>query len=451
VILARLGSTITAAALILGWLAPVGTAAAAGADETPTPVTSPAVDPTTSPPSDPPTSTPTSTPSSTPVKPPQTAAAALAISLDQPALSWEDRPIVFTGKLSNGATNWYISLWQATPSGWVQRGYAQSTTGGAYRITYTSGSPIRSTFITAIGPKVYGAPALSPARIGTAQDRRLTLNTPAPAYTVLTGVAVTGKLTPAEPGREVVLQDRLGNGTWRWLRLSKVDAAGNFRLPVPDNFPSSRSVRVVTRGIPAAAVEVSNSVVVTIKAYLNPKVYPVTASMVPKTYRSGCPVAPSSLRLLTLNYWGFDGLVHRGELIVRDAAVQKMITVWNASFIAHFPIRRMQRVDVFGGNDMTAMSADNTSVFNCRQVTGNPYALSPHSYGFAIDINTVENPYLAANNVWYPSNGLSYRDRTNVRKGMLFDGSTPTKALVGQGFFWGKYWRQPDYQHFEPR
>jgi hypothetical protein len=388
----------------------------------------------------------------TPVSPPKQAAAVpLTISLDPPPETWEDRPLTFKGKLGNGATKWYISLWQALPGRWVLRGSTQSTAGGAYKITYTSAGPTRTTFITVIGPKVSGAPAISPKRIGTAKDRKITLAKPAAAYTVLTGVAVTGTLTPAEPGRQVVLQDRLGSGAWRWLKVSTVDAKGNFRLAVPDNFPSRRTVRVVTRGVPAAAVEVSAAAAVTIKAALNPKVYTVAAGMVPKTYRSGCPVKPASLRLVTLNYWGFDGLVHKGELVVRDAAVQKMITAWTATFNAHFPIRRMLRVDVFGGSDVRAMAADNTSAFNCRQVTGNPYALSPHSYGFAIDINTVENPYLAANNVWYPSNGLAYRDRGNSRPGMLFSGSTATKSLKAQGFLWGAIWRQPDYQHFQPR
>jgi hypothetical protein len=157
------------------------------------------------------------------------------------------------------------------------------------------------------------------------------------------------------------------------------------------------------------------------------------------------------LRRLVLTYWGFDKRLHRGELIVRDAGVQKMTTVFNAALLARFPIRRMQRVDVFGGSDIKAMEADNTSVFNCRQVTGNPYALSPHSYGYAIDINTVENPYLAANGVWYPQNGLAYRDRSTARMGMLFQGSTPTKSLLSQGYMWGATWRAPDYQHFQPR
>jgi hypothetical protein len=173
--------------------------------------------------------------------------------------------------------------------------------------------------------------------------------------------------------------------------------------------------------------------------------------MVPYTYRAGCPVKPSSLRLVQLNYWGFDHKVHRGELIVRDAAVQKMITVWTSTFASKFPIRQMRRVDRFGGSDIKSMAADNTSVFNCRRVTGNPYALSPHSYGWAIDINTVENPYLAANGVWYPSNGLAYRNRSVSRPGMLFASSTATKALIAQGYFWGAGWSKPDYQHFQPR
>jgi hypothetical protein len=448
---AVLGSTVALAAMI-GGLAPAG-ASAVAADDSPPATTSPtasATPPTT--PSVPPSTTPSPTPSvTTPTVAPATTAAALAISLDQPATTWEDRPVPFTGKLSNGATNWFVSLWQATTTGWVMRAYSRSTAGGAYRITYTPPAPLYATFRTVIGPSYTKPLAASPTRIVTAQDRRLVLNKPAPAYTALTGVAVTGRLTPSEPGRAVVVQDRLANGTWRSLREGTIDANGNFRLPVPDNIPASRSVRVVTARVPATAVEVSNIGVITVKAYLNPKVYAVTASMVPKTYRAGCPVGPSSLRLLTLNHWGLDGVLHRGELIVRDAAVQKMITVWNASLVAHFPIRRMQRVDVFGGSDVQAMAADNTSVFNCRQVTGDPYSLSPHSYGRAIDVNTVENPYLAANNVWYPSNGLSYRDRSNVRKGMLFDGSTPTKALKAQGYFWGKAWRKPDYQHFEPQ
>ncbi|MGC4943633.1 M15 family metallopeptidase [Kribbella sp. DT2] len=425
-------------------VAPEATPPAATEEATPAPDETPA-------PTDKPVEPPTTSPTETPTKQPSLAAAPLAISLDQPATTWEDRPLSFTGKLNNGAVNWYLSLWQALPGGWTLRGATKSTAGGAYKIAYTPTGPIRTTFRVVVGPKFYGTPAMSPARIGTAQDRRIVITKPAASYVALTGVAVTGTTVPAQAGLEVVLQDLLGSGAWRWLTSVKTDAKGNFRLPFPDNFPSGRSVRVVSRGVPTTAVEVSASAYVVVKAGLNAKVYAVAASMVPKTYRAGCPVGPASLRLLTMNHWGFDGLLHKGELIVRDAAVQKMITVWTANLNAKFPIRRMTRVDVFGGSDVRAMEADNTSVFNCRQVTGDPYSLSPHSYGYAIDINTLENPYLAANGVWYPKNGLSYRTRGVARPGMLFAGSTLTKALTAQGYFWGARWAKPDYQHFEPK
>ncbi|HEY3558073.1 MAG TPA: M15 family metallopeptidase [Kribbella sp.] len=376
---------------------------------------------------------------------------AWSITLDQPAASWEDRPTVFTGLISRAITGSYITLWQRVPGAWVLRASTRTTTGGVYRFSYVSAYPSTSAFRTMIGVKAETALAISAYRTASIQDRRIVVNTPASWYATLTGVSVTGKLVPAEPGKELALQQYLGSGKWGLLNIATMDAKGNFRLRIPDNLPSTRTVRVVTRYVAQPAMEYSALAKIVIKAALNPKVYAVSAAMVPHTYRSGCPVRPSALRLVQLNYWGFDGRVHRGELILRDAAVAKMITVWTSTFAAKFPIRQMRRVDVFGGSDVKSMAADNTSAFNCRRVTGDPYSLSPHSYGWAIDINTVENPYLAANGVWYPSNGLAYRNRSVSRPGMLFASSVATKALVRQGYFWGAGWAKPDYQHFEPK
>ena len=391
-----------------------------------------------------PTPTPTPTPAPTP-------AAEWSITLDQPAAAWEDKPTAFTGKISKPITGSYITLWQRVPGAWVLRGSTRTTTGGVYKFSYTSAYPGTLAFRTMIGVKAETALAISDYRSVLFQDRKIVLNTPAAWYATLTGVSVTGKMVPAEPGKELALQDYLGSGKWRLLNIAKMDAKGNFRLRVPDDLPSTRTVRVVTRYVSQPEMEYSGLAKIVIKAALNPKVYAVSATMVPYTYRAGCPVKPSSLRLLQLNYWGFDGRVHRGELILRDAAVPKMITVWTSTFASKFPIRQMRRVDVFGGSDIKSMAADNTSAFNCRRVTGDPYSLSPHSYGWAIDINTVENPYLAANGVWYPSNGLAYRNRSVSRPGMLFASSVATKQLIAQGYFWGAGWAKPDYQHFEPK
>jgi hypothetical protein len=372
--------------------------------------------------------------------------------MDQPAASWEDKPTVFTGTVNRPITGMYVTLWQRLPGPtWVRRAATRTTEGGAYRLSYVAPTPGTWAFRTMIGVAADTAHAISPSMNVPIQDRRIVLNAPAAWYATLTGVSVTGRMTPAEPGKQLGLQVYQGSGRWGLLAISTMDAKGNFRIRVPDNLPATWTVRVVTRYVTQSAMEYSGLARIVIKAAMNPKVYAVTASMVPYTYRSGCPVRPSSLRLIALNYWGFDRKVHRGELIVRDAAVGKMIAAWTSTFASRFPIRQMRRVDRFGGSDIKSMAADNTSAFNCRRVTGNPYALSPHSYGWAIDINTVENPYLAANGVWYPSNGLSYRNRSSVRPGMLYSTSTPTRALVAQGYFWGGRWRSPDYQHLQPR
>jgi hypothetical protein len=451
-------SSIGVVGIVLLGLVPVG---AAQADDdptahpsttTPSTVTPP---PATSPTVTPPTVTP---PAKAATAPPPAAEATVtpqkrtwSITLDQPAAAWEDLPTVFGGKINRPFAGLYVTLWQRVPGAWVLRATTRTVSGGGYKFSYVAPYTGTSAFRTMIGVKDTSALAISADRTVTIQDRTIVINKPAAWYATLTGVSVTGHLTPAQPGKELGLQRYLSGGKWALVSVAKMDSRGNFRLRIPDDLPTTLTVRVITRYVSQPAMEYSANATIVIKADLNPKVYAVSASMVPKTYRAGCPVKPSQLRLLQLNYWGFDHKVHRGELVLRDAAVAKMITVWTATFNSKFPIRQMRRVDAFGGNDVTSMAADNTSAFNCRRVTGDPYSLSPHSYGWAIDINTVENPYLAANGVWYPSNGLAFRNRSTSHPGMLFASSVPTKSLVAQGYFWGAGWAKPDYQHFEPK
>ncbi len=54
----------------------------------------------------------------------------------------------------------------------------------------------------------------------------------------------------------------------------------------------------------------------------------------------------------------------------------------------------MMIVDTYRGDDDRSMAANNTSAFNCWEVTGQPGVWSEHSYGRAIDINPVQNPYV---------------------------------------------------------
>ena len=135
----------------------------------------------------------------------------------------------------------------------------------------------------------------------------------------------------------------------------------------------------------------------------------VWRSMVGRSWHRGCPVGRAQLRLVRVNYWGYDGYRHRGELVVHSAIARKTAGLFTALYREERRIRAMYLVDRFGwskrvrgADDYRSMAAGNTSAFNCRDVVGRPGVRSPHSYGRAIDINPWENPYRASHG-WVPN------------------------------------------------
>jgi hypothetical protein len=159
-----------------------------------------------------------------------------------------------------------------------------------------------------------------------------------------------------------------------------------------------------------------------------------------------CP-PPSALALLRMNHWGFDGLVHRGELVCAASLVDEVSEAFARIFAARFPIAGMVRVDVFGGDDNASMAANNTSGFNFRVIAGTD-RLSQHALGEAIDINPVQNPWLR-NGVILPPAGRDYLDRTDVRPGMIVRPGPVTDAFDAIGWDWGGDWQDyKDYHHF---
>jgi hypothetical protein len=126
---------------------------------------------------------------------------------------------------------------------------------------------------------------------------------------------------------------------------------------------------------------------------------------------------------------------------------EAMVGVFRALFEARFPIRRMRPAYEYGGSDDASMADDNTSAFNCRAVTGGT-GFSEHSYGHAIDINTVENPYIYGERVLPPA-GAPYVDRSDERPGMILADGPVVAAFTALGWGWGGSWqRVKDYQHF---
>ena len=175
----------------------------------------------------------------------------------------------------------------------------------------------------------------------------------------------------------------------------------------------------------------------------------MTATELGASWHAGCPVAPGQLRQISLTYWGFDASAHTGTLVVNAAVVPAVIKVFATLYSERFPIRRMQPVADFGGSDDASMAVDNTSAFNCRKaVTTGPAAWSAHAYGEAIDVNTIENPYIEDGKV-LPSAGAAFVKRTPYRPGMAVAGGELVKAFAAVGWLWGGRWTgSPDYQHF---
>ena len=178
-------------------------------------------------------------------------------------------------------------------------------------------------------------------------------------------------------------------------------------------------------------------------------VAPVTAAQLGRSWRRGCPVGPASLRRVSVSYVGFDGRAHTGTLVVNRAVVADATAVFRRLYAARFPIRRMRPVSAYGGSDDRSMAADNTSAFNCRYaVAPGPKQWSVHAYGEAIDVNTVENPYLEGGRV-LPAAGRAYLDRSRYRPGMAVAGGVLVRAFASVGWLWGGRWTaSPDWQHF---
>lgn len=157
------------------------------------------------------------------------------------------------------------------------------------------------------------------------------------------------------------------------------------------------------------------------------------AKMVGVSWKPGCPVAIDDLRIVTMTYRGFDGRVHLGRLMVNRDVARSVVRAFRTMYAAGFPIRRMELIEAYGASDDASMAADNTSAFNCRPITGTTDRFSIHSYGRAIDINTVENPYVKGTTVLPPA-GRDFVDRSDVRPGMIVKDDVTYAAWTAEGF-----------------
>ncbi|MDN4172510.1 M15 family metallopeptidase [Nocardioides sp. SOB77] len=179
----------------------------------------------------------------------------------------------------------------------------------------------------------------------------------------------------------------------------------------------------------------------------------VWRSMVGRSWHPGCPVGRAGLRLVRVNYFGYDGYRYRGEVVAAASAAGRIGGALAAMHERRFPIRSMYRVDRFGwsgrlqgADDYRSMAAGNTSAFNCRWVVGRPGVRSPHSYGRSLDVNPWENPYRASHG-WTPNSW--WVGRSHPRVAWRSRDHAVVRLMAAHGLRWtyGTF----DAHHFDAR
>jgi len=177
---------------------------------------------------------------------------------------------------------------------------------------------------------------------------------------------------------------------------------------------------------------------------------PAIGKRMASSYRSGCPVPLKDLRYLRLSYWDFTGRARQGELVIAAEHTDAIIAVFGKLYAAKFPIQRMELVSNFGGDDERSMAANNTSAFNCRTVAGTD-RWSQHSFGTAIDINPVQNPYVTDAGA-SPAAGKAFAEQAARRatvQGLITADSVVLRVFREASWEWGGDWgSSKDYEHF---
>jgi D-alanyl-D-alanine carboxypeptidase len=176
------------------------------------------------------------------------------------------------------------------------------------------------------------------------------------------------------------------------------------------------------------------------------------AKIAGRSWHPGCPVPIRDLRAVEVSYWDFHGHVRTGPLIVNETVAEDVLWVFRRLFRAKFPIKDIilpprwhpPTPADYWNRERTSP----TAAFNCRPAVGST-TLSQHSYGWAIDINPLQNPYVRSDGSTLRHIARPFRNRSLDRKGMIHDGDIVVRSFAAIGWEWGGHWHTlKDYMHF---
>lgn len=181
-----------------------------------------------------------------------------------------------------------------------------------------------------------------------------------------------------------------------------------------------------------------------IKQRITGKSYPDTQELIQISYED--------LAYVHVLHYDFDGQTQEGELVCNQAIAQDLVEIFTELYKNQYPIEKIRLIDEYDADDDASMADNNTSCFNYRTVPGKT-KLSNHSYGRAIDVNPLYNPYVRTKDgktLISPENGAAYADRGADFPHKIDKEDLCYKLFMEHGFSWGGAWNSSkDYQHFE--
>lgn len=159
---------------------------------------------------------------------------------------------------------------------------------------------------------------------------------------------------------------------------------------------------------------------------------------------SAPPRIRSAQVLVDVEFLDFEGLERVGQIVVHRKLAVEVAEIFREIRAVDFPLHSVIPVVQFGWSDDASMEANNSSGFNYRRAVGKR-KLSQHSWGRAVDLNPVQNPYLRGELVLPP--GARYEP--GIAGTLLADGPV-VRAFESRGWTWGGRWQTlKDWHHFE--
>lgn len=162
-----------------------------------------------------------------------------------------------------------------------------------------------------------------------------------------------------------------------------------------------------------------------------------------------------ALRVVPVEYYGFDGAVHAGQIVVEHTIAHEVEAFFKNAFEMRFPIERVVPISSgkYAWDDEVSCGDNNSSGYNYRFVPGTS-RLSKHARGRAFDINPVQNIYIRYGSdmreVFRSPKDAPYDE---AAKGTLTAGHPLVLLMKSFGWVWGGDWTpesgRVDYQHFE--